>query len=237
MATNAAPDPSRDSGASGEVESASTTAVVVCVVGLPPRKLSEVLRHIIESFHERPVTLREVIVLLEGRAYTLLMLLLALPFFLPVPMPGLSSVLGTVIAVIALRMTLGQTPWLPARLLDREMPAKFFPTLLSGASRVLRFLEVMLKPRLLWLTAAPLLRQLHALVILIAAFVLLLPLPPGTNLPPALCIVIMAGGLLERDGRFILAGYGAFLINVVFFGLLWIYGERLVHWVLHLFSA
>ena len=96
---------------------------------------------------------------------------------------------------------------------------------------MLRLLEVMLKPRQLWLTASPLLVQLHAFIILTAALVLLLPLPPGTNFPPALCIVIMAGGLLERDGRFILAGYLAFAFNGVFFAWFAIYGKRLVQMI------
>lgn len=214
MATNEAPDPLS-----------------------PPRKLSEVLRHLVVEFHQRPVTLREVIVVLQGRAFLLLMILLSLPFLLPVPMPGLSTVLGTVIAVIAFRLTLGQKPWLPARLLDRELPPKFFPALLSGASRALRFLEVMLKPRQFWLTASPLLLQVHAFIILVAALVLLLPLPPGTNFPPALCIVTMASGLLERDGRFILAGYVAFVFNIVFFALFAIYGKQVIQWVLHMFTS
>jgi hypothetical protein len=234
MATNAAPDPgqprlpcagTRPATAASTVD---TENVIVPFPGPPPRKLSEVIEQLITEFHMRRVTLREVIVVLQGRAYNLLMLLLALPFLLPLPLPGLSSVLGLVIAVIALRLTLGQKPWLPARLLDRELPPKFFPTLLGGARRVLRFLEVMLKPRQLWLTASPLLSQLHAFIILVASLVLLLPLPPGTNFPPALCIVIMAGGLLERDGRFILAGYLAFAFNCVFFALFGIYGQRLI---------
>jgi hypothetical protein len=200
-------------------------------------KLSEVLSFIIETFQERPVRLREVIVLLQGRAYLLLMLLLSLPFLLPIPLPGLSFLLGAVIAVIALRLTLGQKPWLPAGMLDRELPPKFFPMLLAGATRVLRLLEVMLKPRHLWLTESPLLVQLHAFIIFVAAFVLLLPLPPGTNFPPALCIILMAGGLLERDGRFILAGYIAFALNVVFFALFAIYGQRLIQWVLQQFNG
>jgi hypothetical protein len=153
------------------------------------------------------------------------------------PLGRLSFLLGAVIAVIALRLTLGQKPWLPAGMLDRELPPKFFPMLLAGATRVLRLLEVMLKPRHLWLTESPLLVQLHAFIIFVAAFVLLLPLPPGTNFPPALCIILMAGGLLERDGRFILAGYIAFALNVVFFALFAIYGQRLIQWVLQQFNG
>ena len=239
MATNAAPEPSPEP---TQVEATPGCACGPSAAGglviIPATcKLSEVLRYIIEAFEERPVRLREVIVLLQGRAYLLLMLLLSLPFLLPIPLPGLSFLLGAVIAVIALRLTLGQKPWLPARMLDRELPPKFFPMLLAGATRVLRFLEVMLKPRHLWLTESPLLLQLHASIIFVAAFVLLLPLPPGTNFPPALCIILMSGGLLERDGRFILAGYFAFALNVVFFALFAIYGQRLIQWVVQQFAG
>lgn len=235
MATNAAPDPQSSSkpAPSGD----ASQALIVTFPGPPPRKLSEVIEELIWSFRERPVSLRELIVALQGRAYTLLMLLLALPFLLPMPLPGLSSLLGLVIAVIALRLTLGQKPWLPQRLLDRQLPPTFFPKLLAGARRVLRFLEVMLKPRHLWLTSSPLLVQLHSFIILVAALVLLLPLPPGTNFPPALCIVIMAGGLLERDGRFILGGYLAFAFNGVFFALFAIYGKKLIEVIMSWISG
>ena len=152
MATNAAPEPSRSSAASDP----DTENRMVLSAGRPvPRKLSEVIEQLITEFHMRPVTLREVIVVLQGRAYTLLMLLL----------------------------------------------------------------------------------RFHALVILLASLVLLLPLPPGTNFPPALCIVIMAGGLLERDGRFILGGYLALAFNGAFFTLLAVYGRRLVEWAWSLFPA
>lgn len=224
MATNAAPDP-------------GAAPAQLVVVRERPRRLSEVIERLIAEFHTRAVTLREVIVVLEGRAYNLLMLLLALPFLLPLPLPGLSTLLGSVIAVIALRLTLGQKPWLPKRLLDRELPPKFFPTLLGGARRVLRFLEVMLKPRMLWLTGSALIRQLHAFVILLASLVLLLPLPPGTNFPPALCIVVMAGGLLERDGRFILGGYVALAFNGVFFAYFAVYVQKFGQWLWGMISG
>lgn len=234
MATNAAPDP--ESRSSAPEAAAETRLAPVAPGRVRPPKLSEVIELLIAEFCARPVTLREVIAVLQGRAYNLLMLLLALPFLLPVPLPGLSTLLGLVIAAIALRLVLGQKPWLPERLLDRELPPKFFPSLLAGTRRVLRFLEVMLKPRFLWLTQSSLLLQVHAFVILLAAVVLLLPLPPGTNFPPALCIVIMAGGLLERDGRFVLAGYLALAFNGAFFTLLALYGHRLVEWIWGLFG-
>lgn len=186
--------------------------------GLKLRKLSEELAELRQRSAERAVTLREVIVLLGGRAYTLLVLLLALPFITPIPLPGLSTPFGVAIAVIALRLSLGQRPLLPKKLQRRELPPGFFEKVFLLAEKTLRFFEKFLRPRLTFLTDTPLLAQLHALLILLAALALLLPLPiPFTNSFPAWAIILAAAGLLERDGLFILAAYVAFAAGVLYF--------------------
>lgn len=211
------------SGASGPIQP---------LIPLKPRKLSEEIQRLIDQFHTRSVTLRELILVLEGRAYDLLLLLLALPFLMPIPLPGLSTAFGSIIALVAARLMVGQRPWLPQRLLDVKLPPKFFPVLLGSARRILRAFELLLKPRALWITTPPL-PQLHAMLIFVAAVVLLLPLPPGTNFPPAVVIVVMAGGLLERDGLFILGAYVAFGLNIIFFALFAFYGTKLFEIIWH----
>lgn len=169
-------------------------------------------------FAERPVTLREVIYTLRGRAYTLLLILLSLPFITPLPLPGLSTPFGLAIGFIALRLSLGQRPWLPMKLQRKELPAGFFSKVFTVAARVIAFLEKFLRPRLAALTASVALLRLHAFVILLAALTLLLPLPiPFTNSFPAWAILLLAAGLLERDGFFILAGYVVFVLGVLYF--------------------
>lgn len=183
-----------------------------------PRKLSEELADLQQRFERKPVTLREVIYTLRGRAYTLLLILLALPFLTPLPLPGLSTPFGLAIGFIAMRLSLGQKPWLPMRLQRKELPAGFFGKLFTVAARVIRFLEKFLRPRLPVLTASGVLLQLHAFVMLLAALTLLLPLPiPFTNSFPAWAILLLAGGLLERDGVFILGGYVVFVLGVFYF--------------------
>lgn len=169
-------------------------------------------------FAERPVTLREVIYTLRGRAYTLLLILLSLPFITPLPLPGLSTPFGLAIGFIALRLSLGQRPWLPMKLQRKELPAGFFSKVFTVAARVIAFLEKFLRPRLAPLTASVALLRLHAFVILLAALTLLLPLPiPFTNSFPAWAILLLAAGLLERDGLFILGGYVVFVLGVLYF--------------------
>lgn len=199
-----------------------------------PRKLSEELADLQQRFERKPVTLREVIYTLRGRAYTLLLILLALPFLTPLPLPGLSTPFGLAIGFIAMRLSLGQKPWLPMRLQRKELPAGFFGKLFTVAARVIRFLEKFLRPRLPVLTASGVLLQLHAFVMLLAALTLLLPLPiPFTNSFPAWAILLLAGGLLERDGVFILGGYVVFVLGVLYFVFLGEAATQLVQALIH----
>ena len=192
-----------------------------------PRKLSEELSNLRLRAGERAVTLREVIYILGGRAYMLLVLLLALPFITPIPLPGLSTPFGLAIALIALRLSLGQRPLLSKKLQRKTLPAGFIAKIFLVAEKVLRFLEKFLRPRLTVLTDTPLIRQLHAVLMLVAALTLLLPIPiPFTNSFPAWAILLLAAGLLERDGVFILAGYVVFVAGVLYFVFL---GEATAH--------
>jgi hypothetical protein len=170
--------------------------------------LSEELAALQERFAEQAVTLGEVVQVLHGRAYLLLVILLALPFCAPVSVPGMSTPLGFVIALIALRQALGRQPWLPEWMLRKRLPPGFFRRVFLVAARVIRFLETFLRPRGAGFVDAPVLRNFHAVVMLLAACFLALPLPiPLTNTAPAWVILLIAAGLLERDGVFIAAGY------------------------------
>ncbi|TAG29064.1 MAG: exopolysaccharide biosynthesis protein [Verrucomicrobia bacterium] len=173
-----------------------------------PKKLSEELVALRDRFAQGPLTLGEVIEVLQRRAWTLVLILLALPFVTPIPLPFLSTPFGLAIGLISLRLALGEKPWLPARLLTRPLPTGFFDSLLRFSTRILRFLEKFLRPRLDWFADTPSLVRVHALAMVVAAAVLLLPLPvPFTNAFPAWLIILISGGLLERDGIAIAAGY------------------------------
>ncbi len=198
-----------------------------------PRRLSEELADLRNRFADQPVTLREVIYTLRGRAYTLLLILLSLPFLTPLPLPGLSTPFGLAIGFIAMRLSLGRRPWLPMKLQRKQLPAGFFSKVFTVTARVIAFLEKFLRPRLATLTASTVLLRMHAFVILLAALTLLLPLPiPFTNSFPAWAILLLAAGLLERDGLFILAGYAVFVLGVFYFVFLGEAAAQLVELIL-----
>lgn len=201
-----------------------------------PRKLSDDLGLILREFEVENVTLREVMAVMHGRGYVLLVMMLALPFSTPIPLPGLSTPFGLVIALIGARLALGQKPWLPARLLDTRLSPKFFAKVFAAARKVLRGFEYLARPRMLWLTRSLGMQRAHAVPILINALLLLLPLPvPMSNILPAFSILLLSAGLLERDGLFILTGYFVFLLGVAYFVLVSLLGVegllKLLDWI------
>jgi len=193
------------------------------------RRLSEELTELQARLNEGPVTIGDVVSKLRGRAYLLLVVLLTLPFLTPLPLPGLSTPFGLVVAFIALRLSLGRRPWLPARLRAKPVPAGFFLKVLGLTARALRILERMMRPRWDFLFSTPFLPRLHAFLILLSSLVLLLPLIiPFSNAFPAWVILLATVGLLERDGLCITLAYAVFAAGVFYFIFLVELGQHLV---------
>lgn len=186
-----------------------------------PRPLSVELEDLRTTFTDRPATLAEVVQCLGSRAYTLLLIVFALPFAPPVSVPGSSTPLGLIIAVIAAQLALGRLPWLPKRLLRWQLPAGFFTKLVPLTQRIVQRLERVLHPRWLQWTTSPAARAVHYSVIVIAGLLLALPiLIPFTNMCPGWVILLLACGLLERDGVCVLFGHILFLVTLVFFAVI-----------------
>lgn len=179
---------------------------------------SEELQHLASQFTDRPVTLAAILLATQGRGFDLLLVLICLPFLTPIPLMGLSTPFGLVVFLIGGRLALGRRPWLPQRLLHHELPKGFIARFLSTATRVLIWLEVLLRPRLRFLHDQVVFQRVSGALITVSGLLLLLPLPvPLTNTLPALTVILLACGAMERDGVFFLAGCGLFALTVAYF--------------------
>ncbi|HVU25565.1 MAG TPA: exopolysaccharide biosynthesis protein [Opitutus sp.] len=199
-----------------------------------PRPLSLELAELAARVSGGPVTLRAVLEALRGRAYELLMILFVLPFAAPVAVPGTSTPFGLAIAGIAVQLAAGRLPWLPRWVLDARLPGGFFAKVMVAARGVVKFLEKFLRARGPALTASRRIVGVHLAAIVVAALVLALPLPiPFTNTLPGWAILLLALGLMERDGLFILAGHTALALSVAYFLLLGESVRHSIHWASH----
>jgi hypothetical protein len=201
----------------------------------PRTGFSAELRDLAGRFDGRPARLADVLAATRGRGYHLLLLVIALPFVGPVPLPGFSIPFGAAVAVIGLRLALHREPWLPARLLQRELPPHFLARTLRGVSHVVRGLEALARPRWPWLSEREFCQRVSGGLMCVSGLFLMLPLPlPLSNSLPAWTVILLSAGAIARDGLLLVAGGLAFGVSVAFFTLVAAGGryalERLLPW-------
>ena len=176
------------------------------------------LRGLVDHFAAKPVCLGGLLLATGRRGSHLALLAITLPFVTPIPLPGVSIPFGLAVALLGRGLVLGRAPWLPRWLLQRELPPRFLASLLGAASRVVRGLEYLLRPRLPFIARHPGFQKFAGLLTVLSGLMLMLPLPlPLSNSLPAWTVILFAAGALGRDGLFYLAGCAAFAVSVAFF--------------------
>jgi len=184
--------------------------------------LSAALFDTIDSIEGSTITLRQLFALIGEQGLLFLCALLTIPFLIPVSIPGVSTVFGVAIILIAIGITLNRIPWLPRQIMDRPLQTeKLVPTLAKGAAIVAR-IDRVIRPRLLKLTHGAVMNRLNGLALVFGGVLLIFPLGliPFSNTLPAFAILFLAVGILQRDGLFVLLGYVLQVATVVYFGVL-----------------
>jgi len=165
--------------------------------------LSAVLRQLAAEPGRERVSVQDLFAALGDRALAALLFVFAVPNVIPSP-PGLSTILGVPLLFLSTQLLLGRKAWLPVLVARRSMARSDFEGLLSRVLPWLERAEKLLQPRLSAIALPPM-EYFVGLVCLGLAVILVLPIPFG-NIPPALAIALMALGILERDGVWVLAG-------------------------------
>ena len=200
--------------------------------------LGETLRGLAHSITGDTVTVRELLGMVGEQGLLLALMFLTLPFLLPISIPGVSTVFGLVAIFISLGVTFNRVPWLPDRLLDRPLDAaKLSQAIEKGADRFGR-VDRISHPRLQGLTQNAVMNRLAGLGLLLGAVLLIFPLGlvPFSNTLPAWAMLLLAAGLLQRDGVLILLGYLFLLGTIVYFVALGIGVLTGAGWVVNLFK-
>ena len=158
-----------------------------------------------ELTEDETITLGELRDRLARRGFGLLMILLALPTLIPVLPPGSAAFIGFLYILLSLQMLFGKDePWLPKRLSRYRLSTRTIAALRTRGIPFLRRVERFSRPRPLLLDERIVSRGV-AFIVLVLGIVLLSPLP-FLNTLPALAVLLMGIGLLNRDGVFIAAG-------------------------------
>ncbi len=207
---------------------------------VPPKNqrpaFSAELGALLARFEDRPVRLMEILEATQGRGYHLLLLLITLPFVGPIPLPGFSIPFGFAVSLLGLRLGLDRGPWLPQRLLQREMSAQALRRMIAATGRIVRVMEVLVRPRLGFVPNHRVFSRVAGILITASGVLLMLPVPlPFSNSLPAWTVLFLSVGALGRDGLFFFAGCAMFLVSLAFFALVAFGGMEafeLLRWIL-----
>jgi hypothetical protein len=165
--------------------------------------LSVVLLRLAQDSTRERIAVGDLLRALGDRALGALIFIFAVPNVIPVP-PGVSTVLGAPLLFLSVQLMFGLRPWLPALVAKRSISREDLATLVRRVVPWLARAEKLLRPRVRVLAGPPA-EYLVGLVCLLLACILVLPIPLGNALP-ALAISLMALGVLERDGLWVLGG-------------------------------
>lgn len=187
-------------------------------------RLSAELERVARLCGRRGSTLGDLAGGLSPRDHALLTLCLALCVCHPFPLLGLAVPIGLAMTVAGARMAAGLGPWIPARWASLALPGKTLERVFSAAARgALRFERAVphggLRGRL-----ASRVERVNGAAIALCGVLLVLPLPPPTNFPPAFAAGLLSLAVLLESPAWLGLAYLALGLNLLAFGALAAWG-------------
>lgn len=174
-------------------------------------------RHVraLEAAIRGPMTLGELTESMHHSGFGLVIIFVCLPFLQPLPLGGLSTVLGPFIALQGVQIARGRaTLWLPGWIARRTVEEKTLHVLLAVARRFFAAADRLARPR--WTALARAERATGVGIALCGAF-LSLPFPiPLSNMICAGPAALLALSMLEEDGLLAAIGWFGLLLSAAF---------------------
>jgi len=187
------------------------------------RSPADKLEAAIEALPPGTVSLAQVRDLLGSDGLMLLAGFLTIVFLVPVSVPGVSTVFGAGILLIGVSRLFRLELWLPKRVERRLVATERLRAALRRGLVWFRRLERISRPhRISWAASDAAVRVVNDCGIILGAALLMAPfgLIPFSNTLPAIALLFLVIGSLQRDGLFILLGHGSNLVTIAYFALL-----------------
>ncbi|MGY6549134.1 MAG: exopolysaccharide biosynthesis protein [Roseinatronobacter sp.] len=163
------------------------------------------------------VTVEAVLRAMTPAAQPVFLLLPALILVTPISgIPGLSSLGGLVILLVALQILLGRRAiWLPGFILRRRLSVDRLRWALDKLARPAAFIDRKARTRAAWAVQFPLWHLALMLCMLCGMLMPALELIPFSATTLAMVVTILASALLVRDGVLLMLGLGGFALAML----------------------
>lgn len=185
------------------------------------RNISDILTGLQSDLGNDRLQIGQLLEALRDRGPFFMVMLLTVPFLQPVALPGVSLPFGLLIVLLSFGILVERDVPIPKRIAAFSMNPKGVSMLFRGAIALFRRLEKWSKPRYAQLVEPAGVRRFHAVLLIAAGVLLMLPLPiPFTNSFPAYVAAFIALGYLQRDGAMLLVSYALSVATAAYFGLI-----------------
>lgn len=181
--------------------------------------LGEKLGVVIQKLPSGDITFAEIRDLVGQDGLLFLCALLTLVFMIPVSIPGVSTVFGAAILMIGVSRLFKCNLWLPKQLSSRKLSADKIRSALQKGVVWFHRLEKITRPHRWSVLTHGSITLVNDLALILGALLLMAPFGsiPFTNTIPALAVLLLAIGTLQRDGICVLLGHFANLGAIVYF--------------------
>ncbi|HEX4048515.1 MAG TPA: exopolysaccharide biosynthesis protein, partial [Elusimicrobiota bacterium] len=162
-----------------------------------------------------PVTLGELSSSLGREGIGLLAFLCALPFLQPVPLAGLGTPVGLLLAAVGVQLARGrEAAALPRFASERRLEAATVKRLLGTAEKILVFTERFSRPR--WPAIARSPRLVGTAIVLLGCIMIVPVFVPLGNPLTAAPLALLGLALLEEDGLFCALGLAGTVLALAY---------------------
>lgn len=178
---------------------------------------SHFFKNLSVELKDKKISLGEIMLRLGDRSHAFVILLAALPFLIPITIPGFSTPFGVLIIIISVCLMLNLPPKIPSRISNFSFGGGKAAEVFGRSAKILSKIEKLSKPRGEFAFGSSLATFIIGAIILFAGILLALPTPPGGNFPPAVALVFLSIGVLQRDLLFFLIGTVATISTTILF--------------------
>jgi len=174
----------------------------------PPGELGEIISSLRKVDEAKSPSVRDFVEHFGQASFGALLLVPAIIIASPASgIPGLPSVGGLIIALIAIQMVFGRDHvWLPEWMMTRRVDGAKFDRALDFMRRPVRWIDHITRPRLRWLLRWPMVLPLQLLCVFCGLAMPFMEMLPLTASIAALAVLFVALAILADDGLLALVG-------------------------------
>lgn len=178
---------------------------------------SKKLNEIQEELPDENISLKELINVMSGEGLQFMIIILIAPFLIPASIPGSSTPFGILIILLEIAYLNNKSLYIPDFIGKYEISKENVLKLFDIIKKALGYVEKISNPRGK-LSSKKYVLKINAVVNIILAFLLFLPLPiPFTDFVPATSMLLLAVSTLEHDSYLMILGYVAAILTVIYF--------------------